>query len=291
MELDGKHCAGLKKVDGLAYEADIGTMDHGPINMQTKHMTNFKYTPAKITMGFAQAGVLWEWIRASFRRDYATKSGAFIAGDFNYKATHRIDFMNALITEVTLPKLDGSSKEPAFVEVSFEAEDARHTKAGGEDIKGDYGVKQKAFLPSCFRFDLAGLTDACKRVATIDAITWKQSVVADQIGAPRILNKHPCKVTVGDCKLSISSADHEPWRQWAEAWFINGKSLQEHHKDGSITFLAPDMSTEIGTLQLKGCGLKKFSDEPFEANSEKVKRFNVELYIEELDFIPANMDA
>jgi hypothetical protein len=284
LEVQGSRVAYLKQFDGLAYEADIGTHDHGPLNMQTKHMTNYKYTPAKATIGLAMGKEMYTWIRQSFARDYAVKDGAFIAGDFNYKATHRLDFYGALITSVGVPKLDGASKDPGYLEVEFEAENVVHSKANGEDIRGDYGVKNKAWLPSMFAFELAGLEDASKRVATIDAFTWKQTVVPDQIGSQRIFTKHPAKITVPDLKLSISAADSEPWRAWAEDWFLRGKSLAGDHKDGSIRFLAPDMKQEIGRIDLKTVGLKKFADDPHTANAEKIKRINVELYVEEMEF-------
>lgn len=291
MEVENSRVAFLKKFSGLHYEGDVGTNDHGPLNMQTKHLTNYKYADGKATVGIAQSGALYKWIQQSFRKEYATKNVAFIAGDFNYKATHRLDAANCLITEVTVPKCDGSSKEPGYIDVSFAAEDVRHTKAGGEDIKGDYGVKNKQWLPSMFRFELSGLEDACHRIATIDSFTWKQAVVSDQIGSKRIFTKHPAKVTVPDLSLTISSADQEPWRQWAEAWFIGGKCLASDHKNGAIVFLNPDMEKEIGRVELKQVGLKKFADEDHEANSEKIKRFKVELYIEEMDFIMSDIDV
>jgi hypothetical protein len=285
LEVDDTRVAYLKKFSGLHYEGDVGTNDHGPLNMQTKQLTNYKFAAGKASVGIAQSGKMYDWIRASFRKEYATKSGAFIAGDFNYKATHRIDFMNALITEVTIPKFDGTSKDPGYIDITFEAEDVRHTKANGEDIRGDYGTKQKTWLPSMFRFELSGLEDACHRIATIDSFTWKQSIVKDAVGAHRIYTAHPAKVVVPEVKLAISSADHDPWRQWAESWFIGGKCLASDHKSGAIIFLSPDMETEICRVELKGVGLKKFADEDHEANSEKIKRFTVELYVEEMDLI------
>jgi hypothetical protein len=290
LELEGAHCAGLKSIQGGEYEADVATLDHGPLNMQTKHMANFKIADFKAKMGIAQTGAMYKWIQQSFRKDYATKSGAVIAGDFNYKATHRVDFINALITEVTVPACDGSSKEAAYMDVSWAAEDVRHTPGGGVDIKADYGTKQKTWVPSMFKFELAGLEDACKRVSKIDSFTWKQSVTMDQIGAMRIPTKHPAKVTVPEVKLTISAADHEPWRQWAEDWFLNGKCLAGDHKNGAITFLSPDMKTDIGRIELKQCGLKKVSNAPLEANKEEINRFTVELYVEEMDFVMTEID-
>jgi phage tail-like protein len=284
LELDGYHCAYIKSISGGEAEADVATHDHGPMNMQTKQMANFKFTPIKAKVGIAQAGAMNDWIKASFDRAYATKSGAVIAGDFNYKATHRIDFVNALITSVTIPKLDGSSKEAGYIDVEWESENVLHTPGKGEDIKGDYGTKQKQWTPSMFKFDLAGLTDACKRVATIDSFTWKQAVVTDQIGAQRIMTKHPAKVTVPDVKITLSAADFEPWRAWAQAWFQDGKCLASDHKDGTITFLSPDMKTEIGHIELKQCGLKKVTAPSLEANKEEVARVTVELFVEEMKF-------
>jgi hypothetical protein len=120
---------------------------------------------------------------------------------------------------------------------------------------------------------------------------WKQTVKPDEIGEQRIFTKHPCKVTIPDIKLSISAADQEPWRAWAESWFLQGKCLAEHHKDGAITYLAPDLTTVLGTLTLKNCGLKKFGDEDYTANADKIKRFSVELYCEEMDLVMNYADA
>ena len=40
----------------------------------------------------------------------------------------------------------------------------------------------------------------------------------------------------------------------------------------------------LGSVQLFNVGFKKFSDDDAEANSEKIKRFNVELYVESMKF-------
>jgi hypothetical protein len=114
---------------------------------------------------------MYDWIRAAFDKGYITKNGSFTAAVFNYKAQSRLDFMNALITSVTVPKLDGSSKDAAYFDIEFETEQVRWSRGGGEDIRGKIGPKQKAWLCSNFRFELGALP--CNRVATIDSFTWK----------------------------------------------------------------------------------------------------------------------
>jgi hypothetical protein len=284
LEIGDTRCSYLKSFSGLAYEADIATNEHGPENFQTKHQANFKFSNAKASVGMAMGKEMNEWIKASFKKEFLTKHGAFVAADFNFKESHRVEFTEALICSVGLPKLDGADKNPCYFDIEFEAETVHHVKGGGSDIRGNYGTKAKAWLASCFKFELAGLEDSCKRVATIDAMQLKQTNKADEIGEQRIYTKHPCKIVVPDIKLTISSADQEPWRAWAQDWFLNGKSLAADHKDGCITYLAPDMKTELGKLELKNCGLKKFADEDYTANSDKIKRFTVELYCEEMEF-------
>jgi hypothetical protein len=136
---------------------------------------------------------------------------------------------------------------------------------------------------SNFSFELGGLPS--KRVATIDSFTWKCGITPDMIGVVREPTKHPTKVTVPDLKLAISYADHQPWADWAKKWFVDGHHLETDELQGRIVFLGPDMSKELGEISLMNVGLKSFSDDDNEANSEKIKRFHVELYVEQMKFL------
>ena len=289
LDIDGFNVGFMKKFSGMAMEADIVANDLGPDNVQKKHVSNIKWTPGKATIGIGMGKGMYDWIQAAFDKGYLTKSGSFTAADFNYKAMSRLNFTGGLITSVTVPKLDGSSKDAAYFDIEFEAETVRWEKGDGSDIRGKVGPKQKAWLCSNFRVEIGHLP--CNRVATVDSFTWKCAVTPDQIGIVREPTKHPAKVSVPDLKLSISSADHDEWAQAAKKWFVDGHHLEGDEMQGVITFLGPDMSTELGHIELMNVGFKKFSDEDSEANSEKIKRFNVELYVEKMKFFLAEYDA
>jgi phage tail-like protein len=284
LELDGKHAAYIKELQGGDWENEVATNDHGPMQMQTKMGTTIKFAPFKAKIGIAQSSPMNDWIRASWARQYATKSGAIITADFNLKALTRRDFVNALISKVTVPAFDAKSKEAAFIEVEWEAENVLDSPAGGEEVKGDYGVKSKNWVPANFRFDLAGLTDACKRVSKIDSFSWVQKISKDYVGSLRHATLHPTAVTVPEIKITLSNADYPAWRDWAKAWFHDGKCTADYHKDGFIEFLSTDMSTPIGRIDLKQCGLKKVTAPPLKANSEDIASVVVELYVEEMEF-------
>jgi hypothetical protein len=282
LDINGENAGFLKKFSGLAMEADIVANDLGPDNVQKKHVANIKWTPGKATVGIGMGNELYQWIKAAFDKGYVTKSGSLTAADFNYKAQSTQTFQNALITSLTVPKLDGGSKDAAYFDVEFEAEQVRWAKGGGEDIRGKVGPKQKAWLCSNFRVEMGGLP--CNRIASVDSFTWKCAVASDQIGIFREPTKHPAKVTVPDVKLSISMADYDAWAQAAKKWFVDGQHLEENEMQGRIVFLNPNMKDEIGEVELHNCGFKKFSKDDFEANTEKIARFSVELYVEKMTF-------
>lgn len=289
LDVAGYNVGFLKKFSGMAMEADVVANDLGPDNVQKKHVSNIKWTAGKATVGIGMGKGMYDWIKQSFDKAYEPKSGYFVSGDFNYKAQSRLDFEDALITSVTVPKLDGSSKDAAYFDVEFEPERVRWSKGGGEDIRSKVGPKQKAWLCSNFRFELGGLP--CNRVASIDSFTWKCAIAADQIGIFREPTKHPAKVTVPDLKVSISMADYQAWADDAKKWFVDGQHVEANEYTGRIVFLGPDMREEQGEITLENVGFKKFSKDDNEANSEKIARFNVELYVERMVFKINQYDA
>ncbi len=299
LDIDNYNVAFLKKFSGLAMQGDVVANDLGPDNVQKKHVSNIKWTEGRATIGIGMGKGMYDWIRQSFDKAYAPKNGSFTAADFDYKAQSRIDFMNALITSVTVPKLDGSSKEAAYFDIAFDPEQVRWSKGGGEDIRAKLGPKQKAWLCSNFAFELGSLP--AKRVASIESFTWKCSCTPDQLGAFIEPTKHPAKVTVPDLKIAVSYADHQPWADWAKSWFVDGHHLERDELEGRIVFMGPDMKQEIGYINLHNVGLKSFGDSTYTndsqqeetnaANSEKIKRFSPEFYVEKMEFHIKDYDA
>jgi hypothetical protein len=288
LDINGYNVGFLKKFSGLAMEADIVSNDLGPDNVQKKHVANIKWTPGKATVGIGMGKGMYDWIKAAFDKGVQTRDGTLTSADFDYKAQSELTFSAGLITGVTVPKLDGSSKDAAYFDVEFECERVRWAKASG-DLKGKIGPKQKAWLCSNFKVEIGNLP--CSRVASVDSFTWKCAVASDQIGIFREPTKHPAKVTVPDLKLAISYADHDAWAQAAKKWFVDGHHLESDEMTGRIVFLGPDMQKELGEVTLQNVGFKKFSDDDAEANSEKIKRFNVELYVEKMEFKIQEYDA
>ena len=289
LDIDGFNVGYLKKFDGLAMKAEIAEHGLGPDNVVKKNVSNISWTPGKATVGIGMGKGMYDWIRAAFDKGYITKNGTFTSADFNYKAQSSLTFMNALITEVVVPKLSGDSKDSAYFDIGFDAEMVRWAKGGGEDIRGKIGPAQKNWICSNFRVEIGNLP--CDRVASVESFTWKCAVASDQIGIFREPTKHPAKVTVPNVKLAISYADHQAWADAAKSWFVDGNHLEPNEMTGSIIFLDPTMKKEIGRIDLHNVGFVQFSDQTREANSEKISRFDVELYVERMEFKISEYDS
>ena len=279
LDIMGADAGFLKKFDGLQMEADIVTNDLGAAGIQKKHITNIRWTPAKATLGIGMGKAMYTIIQRAFDAQQKPFDGALQVADFNYKIRSSLNFTGAILTSVTFPKMDGSSKEAAYFDLEWEAETVRWLRGDNSDLRRPSAPQQKAWLCSNFRFEMGGLP--CHRVATIDSFTWECAMVRDAIREPA---RRPGKVTVPNITVEVSMADYDGWFQAAKKWFVDGQHEAKDEMPGAIVFLGPDMKTEIGRVTLKNCGFAKFSRGAFEANSERVARFSCEFYVEDMEF-------
>ncbi len=286
--VDGVAASFMKKCEGFNPEGDVVSNDMGPQLFQSKHLANFKWSPGKFTVGAGMGKGFWEWIKAAFQKGYVRKNGSIVSGDFDYNARTELTWQDGLITSVTIPKFDAASKDAIYLDVEVVAEAVRIAPASGK-INGQYGTKQKAWLAPNFRLEIGGLP--CERVSTIDAMTWKCSTATDHTGIRREHENVPAKVTCPDIKFSVSAADYKPWSEAVKKWFVDGEHLENNHMQGSITLLGPDMKKTMARLELHNLGFKSFKRGALEANSEKVDRMEVEMYMEGLTFAEYDADA
>lgn len=289
LDLAGHNVGFLNSISGGNYEATIVEQEMGQDNVIKKNVSTIKPTEFKAKMGIGLGKGMYEWIKLAFDKKFEHRSGAVTAADFDFNATSTLTFHDALITSVTVPKLDGSSKENCYFDLTWDAERIEHAKAGGESLKSKIANKQKAWVASNFRLEIDGMD--CKTCSVIESFTWKCAVTRDYQGITQWAPIAPAKVTVPNVKFQIGYREHEGWQKWAKEWFVDGKRLDDHEKNGRIVFLGPDQKEELGDIELIHCGLAKFEDAESKANAEQIKRFTVELYVEQMKFNLKYVDA
>jgi hypothetical protein len=245
----------------------------------------------QLTCGAGMSNACYQWIRASFDHLYLRKSGAIIAADYNNREIGRLEFANALITEIGMPALDAASKDAAKMTIVI----AQGHGAGGFDPKGtpiavlppslqpnsapaggssdgvgigttlhEGPAKQKQWMPSNFRLKIDGLEQDCMRVNKIEPIT-----IHLHVGDTPSLGIH------------LPPAHADGFYKWYENAVLRGQGTP---KSGSLEYLAGDLSQALFTLTFAQLGIFKLTPDKMEAGSESIRRVKVEMYCERVHF-------
>lgn len=216
------------------------------------------HEPLTVEVGMGMGRGLFEWIKASWDHGVTPRDLHIKAGDARHRVTTERRLDGALIRKVTVPALDGSSKEPGYFTIEIDPQTIRYAAPKGK-IRAEEEPANKKWLPSNFRLEIDGLP--CERVSKIDSFTWEQKVVRDEVGKFREPKTGP---KISDLTLTVGMADLDAWRRW--------KSTGGDEKNGSLTFLGPDRTAELMTI-----GFDHLSIVSIEAPRKGAKAFEVTL--------------
>ena len=261
-----------------------------------KHIANVKWADITVQMGLTMPAAFYQWIADSWSFGAQRKNGAIIAADFNNNAVKELDFYNALITEVTIPALDAASKDAAYLTLKLTPESTQPTKPSGT-VPSTVGNKQKAWLPSNFRFELGKLDTS--KVSKIDSFTIKQTMVQPStdlgdvtfpeqalvVSVPPFVLQ-PGQIDFPNLRVTLTEASAQTWIDWSESFIRQGLNSDEYEKSGSIRFFASDMTTELARVDLFGVGIFDLTDErPLDAGTDTIRKLVAELYVERMAFV------
>lgn len=292
LDIGGVNQGYLKKVSGGGYTVDVheSKVSHDLI---TKKMgSNHKVGEFSCDIGIAMGKGLYTWIKQSFDKAHTYTDGAISIADANYNEVRRINFAQALITEFGTPKLAGDSKEAGYLTVKFQPESIRFAAGGGSKIDAALGDKQKLWMAHNFRLDISGRD--CSTIQSVDAFSWKQKTVVNQYGHLKENELIPTGLESGDLGFTLGSGEggkvENAWMEWAHNWIINGAQTEKDHMTGTLTFLAQDMKTELGSISFEGLGLKEIKPPDLE-RGDKARSLTVKLYCEHALWNPVQTNA
>lgn len=277
LDIDGLPVESLRTISGLDLQADVASGLPGPGLAPKKHVADVSWSSGRASIGMGMGQAMYQWMKDAFAQGASRADGSLATADVNFRQRSRIAFEDALLTAVTVPRLDAASKESGAFDIEFAPERVRWAKGDGSDIRPGHGSKQQPWVCSNFRFSLGTLP--CARVAGIESFTWRCAAAPGAgPGAP----SQAVAVTVPDLRISISLADYDAWAQAAHAWFVDGRHLEADEMDGVITLLTPDLQTPLGEIVLGNVGFKRFSQLPAADGSDALYRFTVDLYVERM---------
>jgi len=249
-----------------------------------KHPGNVKVDDISITCGAAMSKQFYDWLEKSLKYDHERKDGAIVTCDYDYKEITRLNFFEALISEVGFPAVDASSKEPGKFILKIATEYTEQKYSAGRSVLPVPidPVKQKRWMAANFRLQIDGLD--CKRVLKVDAITIKQNIVDNAIGERLIFQKEPAQIDFPSVIITIPENDIKPWYAWHKEFVMDGKSDPSKEKSGSLSYLTSDLSKELFSLSFTNLGIMKFTPDKHDSGSDKLRYVRVEMYCEEMRF-------
>ena len=277
LELDGAQVGALKSVDGGELVAEVVVESAGQEPFAKKHLGGVRYEELVLGLELAAVGGVHTWIAESWKGEAKPRDGAIVETDARLAPRARREFRHALITETTIPTLDAASKAPGQLTVKLAPEEITRKKAGGAAGQ-KVGAKQKQWLASNFRLELDGVET--KTVSKIDAVTVKQTVVADDVGDVRISRREPGKLEFPDLRVTFGQASLQSWSDWFDDFVVKGENGDDKEKSGAIVFLDATLKQELGRVELKNVGIFALRRQP---STEQVARVTAELYVESME--------
>ena len=272
LELDGAFQGFLASTVGgeaFAEVIEVGALKHPGLP---------QYEDITVEFDFSMASSTFDWMKACMDGSRLRKSGAIIVADFNFKELTRLNFFEALITEIGWPALDAASKEPGRLSLEFSPDVTRRKPGSGAAIAASVKV-QKKWLPANFRLKIDGLEAACTKVNKIEALVVKQKFLVNSDGA-----REPGRLEYPNLVVTLAESAADPFFDWAESFIIKGVNGQKDEKRGSIDFLALDLKTVLATLTFSNLGIFRCAPEKAEAGADAIRRVKAEMYCESMSF-------
>jgi hypothetical protein len=290
LELDGKENVGLfRSIEGGGVRTDVMTyqVNGGPKYDRWRQLGKPKYEDFKLQVGMAMSKPFYDWIADFFEGTQVRKTGAVVAADFYYLERARRHFKEAMINELTFPKLDGADKGPAYMGVGISVESIEFVKGSGLKLSPPSGFDLQKLWTACnFRFSLSGFEGACRRVSKIDAFTVKQQVLEYHMGGQLSPTKTPSAIEFPNLAFYVPESDAQPFfdhftQRNQLAIKSSGRAPSTLH--GTLTTF-DNQGADLFTLTFAGADIVGVAPDRSDSSTEEIKQVKIEIYTERMRF-------
>lgn len=278
LELDGKAAGFLPAVQGGNVVAEVVEFTPGTDGIPQKVHGELQYEEISMLVDLGMDSVLWDWVGHMVDRDPMSMDGAIIFADMDSNVVRRMEFKNALLSEVSFPALDAASNEAGLLTIKFRPESTALKPPGGKLLNLAL-AKQKTWLASNFRLQVGDLP--CTRVNKIEALTIKQQIMEFREGGDAgTVHLLPGKLEFPNLVATFSALDLGPWQAFFDDFVLAGNNGQADEIGGKLDLMEPDLKTVLATLEFFHLGIFRLAPEEVEPLGSTIQRFRADLYCE-----------
>lgn len=275
LTLDGSPAGALLEAEGGGAFTEVNLAESNSVTVIRRIPGSTKWQPITLKRGLTNDRSVNEWIKGSIGGLSPVRSGEIAATDENFKLFTKTEFFNALITEIGFPALDAASRESAKMTIKMQPESTRIGAASG--LVSKTSTAQQKWLVSNFKLTINGMDAAF--VTKIDTINIKMNYASTDAGAGERL----ASIDIPNLKLTIPESQAADFIKWHQEFVIERKNGAENEKSGNLSFLSPDLKTEIFRLDLTGLGIFALDRDPL-ALTNQVRNVTAQLYCDKMDF-------
>jgi phage tail-like protein len=289
LELDNNQQVGLfRSIEGGSIKADVMTYQNGANYDRWRQLGKPKFEDIKIQTGMSMSAPFYDWISNFFTGKPDRKNGAIVAADFNYNERARREFKEAMIKELTFPKLDGQDKNAAYMTLAISVEEIVFLPGNASrQLSPAAGTENQKLWSSCnFGFSLDGFEAACKRVSKVDSFTIKQNILEYHTGTQRAPIKTPSQIDFPQITFYVPEADAQPFFKRFKERGVGGQLRgNSQNKAGELVVFDADVAkNELFSLQFFGADIANVQPDKADSTSEEIKQVKIDLYTERMEF-------
>jgi hypothetical protein len=279
LELDGTDAGFLYAVEGGEQVATVVSEEADPEGVVRKHLGELAIVPIQISFGSGMGEPLYQWMTDWLKGERPARRGAVVFLDNSFEEQSRLEFEDALITELAFPALDASSKDQARFSLTLRPGATHFSKASaGIKRKGRIGRASKALLASEFSLSIDKLQTA--RVTSVAALVVKQPITRDTALGLAV----PEPLEFPDLVFTLPESDAGESRTWFEDLAIAGNGGPINERSGTLEFIGRSTRTALFTLTLSHLGVYHVHRLRTETGSEAIARVRVAAYCEQIEF-------
>ena len=277
LNVGGAFVGSINEFEGGLARGIVNETSGGPDSITKKSITNVTFDDLTIKVSTDLEASFYNWVQESVERRASEKDGVITSCDLNGNVTSQLDFQRGLITEITFPALDASSREAGNITVKIAPENTKLSTNPNGKCQTLLN-KSKRWVPSNFKLELDGL-DAT-RVVRIESFTTKMRLASEGIGRPG--GRTYTKAEFQNLRVTISNASLKTWLDCYDSFLIKGLRADANEKSGAIVLLDPTLKNEIGRIKLSNVGMVRMQSA---SNSgEAIGQTTFELYVERMEY-------
>ena len=282
LQIEGRNCGFVKSVEGGGISAEVAREPAGNDHFIKKHISQPIFEDLVLQTNLSMHKQFYDWIAATWNGKYVRKDMAIYTVNPQRQIDREAHFFNAQISEVTIPAMDSSSKEPGYMTIRFQPEYSRMAKSSGRLENNVNQAQDSGWRSGNFKLQIGGLE--CKRVSRVDTFTVIQPFETSAPGEHRAYFQEPGKIDFPNLKITLLERDAQTWIDWHEDFVIKGNSAENREKNGSLTFLSPNYRTELAHINFFNLGIFRLLPENPQVQPDQPGNLIAELYCERMEF-------